>query len=679
MRYSAFFAALLMISGGSPCARVVPPATDSRPGGLDVRYLALSELPSVLASTGGEPSAWRTAPAWRGTAFTDAADRADPLIAWVPAAALDSDPARAEALDILSAGMAVLVTAHPGEARHEAAVFGVGARESTVLYQPLADGTLHLHLFEDTADSSARARIAERVVADARRRLAPTRRIRRDTGGDAPPQGVPMKRWGASSHHANGARVAFTATVTRNVSATGGSKVITVKSEAEVIPYRNGGNEADVGDDGSPYFSEPFDDPSRLTVDLTIPARYQMSTWLTWPEGETPRARLLTHHPSTDGGTERKVDDKHTTKTSFGASASPDVMRGLADGKVSVAGKLPLSFSFGREYVDEQSVEMNLKDYSTAFQEFGGAHDSVAAWTFPLADDIAGNPGYFGEPLPTTSRMTPMMRRAGLQTIASWRVDGDYEGLIHVASASNVVNRLYDPQAEESFELDDCDDTAVAGSGKVCHPTHRDFSDGGYAMDTAQPVAAVTMDLSSPFLSRTPTVMLMSLGHENRCLTQVAEATGVSLADCDRSEGNREQQWMLDEFGRYVNRASGLCLRIRDDDDVEASACTQSLAQQWEWRADRVHSKLEGGRRRLHAQGDRVSAAFRPGVDALLPVNATNALLPPWTTYPLKPRKGDYIPGFHFNAAPIPDSYLAFDDVADDQRWATVPLIFGIK
>ncbi|MET0506027.1 MAG: hypothetical protein ABWZ85_11910, partial [Luteibacter sp.] len=66
----------------------------------------------MLASTGGEPSAWRTAPAWRGTAFTDAADRADPLIAWVPAAALDSVPARAEALDILSAGMAVLVTAH---------------------------------------------------------------------------------------------------------------------------------------------------------------------------------------------------------------------------------------------------------------------------------------------------------------------------------------------------------------------------------------------------------------------------------------------------------------------------------------------------------------------------------------------------------------------------------------
>lgn len=670
--------------------------SEARAGILDVRYLRLSDLPAVLASTGGNPIAWKTPAALKGMSLTQGAQSADPVIAWVPASALSHAAARAEALDIVSSGVALLVTARTDEQRYEAALFGVEATEATVLYQPLRQGGLHLHLFEDTVDPAARAAIANHVIADARRlataavvddvngpRFVPFTRsfAQGQPTAPAPARETPVKLWGASKNHANGARVAFTATVTRDISRTHDSKLITVKSEAEVIPHQRG---LDTRKD-NPLWWVPIWPYTMLPhgAGIYVPGEYGMSTWLMWPDNETPGARLLTHHPRTDGSTDRSITDKHVTTTTWGVSVSPEASKGLADGKISTSGKLPASFSYSETHTDEQSVTMTLKDYSTAFAEFQVENQLEASWRFPLADDISAKPAYFGKPAKTAGR-TPMMKQAGLETAATWRVDGAYEGLLKITSAATVTNRYFHHQAKTTGDVMDCHKKVVVIDSTPCEVTvitGRGPSEKREFVATAQPVATVIMDLSTPYLTRTSTVLLQSLGHADRCITQRPGASPqIALEPCDRAEGYRVQQWLMDEAGRYVNRSSGMCLEMDPTrGGIRAATCSQALSQQWEWRADRIHSRFEGGRLRLHADASGLSATFRPGKDALLPVNATNALLPPWTTYPLKPRKGDHVPGFNFQAEPIPDAYLAFGDVDNEQRWAAVPLIFGIK
>lgn len=694
MKHLLLHAAVAVALGISAPVLAVSPTTNAPAVGLDVRYLRLSDLPTVLASTGGVPSTWTTPSALKGTSLSRASAWADPVIAWVPASALTSPGARAEALDIVSSGVALLVTATPGERRNEAALFGVEAVEATVLYQPLRTGGLHLHLFEDTSDPSARAAVARQVVEDARRLAAPANTRERTDQRFAPfarlsvepreatqSRETPTQLWGASKNHANGSRMSLTATVTRDVSRSHDSKLITVKSVAEVIPHQRGLDT----NKNNPLWWVPIWPYSMLPhgAGIYVPGEYGMSTWLAWPDNETPGARLLNYHPTTDGSTDRTIADTHVTTSTWGVSVSPEVSRGLTDGKISSSGKLPASFSYSQTNTDEQSVTMTLKDYSTAFAEFEMDQQLEASWRFPLADDISARPAYFGKPAKTEKR-TPMMKQAGLETAATWRVDGTYEGLLRITSAATVKNRYFHHQAKNTGDVIDCHKKVVVLDSTPCNVSvvaGRGPADKREFVATAQPVASVIIDLSTPYLTRTPTVLLQSLAQANQCITQSpGSSERITLETCDRSEGHRVQQWMMDEAGRYVNRSSGMCLETDPSSGgVRATACSQTLSQQWDWRADRIHSRFGGGRLRLHADAAGLSTAFRPGKDALLPVNATNALLPPWTTYPLQPRRGDHVPGFNFQAEPIPDAYLAFGDVDSEQRWAAIPLIFGIR
>jgi len=682
----------IALSLSAPIVAQSPP-TDAQVVGLDVRYLRLSDLPAILTATGGDPAAWRTPAALKGTALSQSGASADPVIAWVPASALASPHARAEALDIVSSGVALLVTARTGERRYEIALFGVEATEATVLYQPLRHGGVHLHLFEDTVDPLALAAIAGHVVEDARRlamadaeeeasrsRLAPVTRGPAQASQTAPARETPVRPWAASKTHTNGSRVALIATVTRDTSRTHDSKLITVKSTAEVIPHQRG---LDTRKNNPLWWVPIWPFPSLPHgAGIYVPGEYGLSTWLMWPEDATPNARLLSYHPMTDGRTARTITDKHVTTSTWGVSVSPETTRGLADGKISSAGKFPASFSYSETNTDEQSVTITLDDYSAAFSEFQAENQTEASWRFALADDISAKPAYFGKPA-TTGGRSRMMKHAGLETAATWRVDGTYEGPIKVTSAATVMNRYFHHQAKTTADAIDCHEKVVVLDATPCElsiVTSRGPSDRREFVATAQPIASVIMDLGTPYLTRTPTVLLQSLGDANRCITQPDASARITLETCDRTEGHRVQQWMMDEAGRYVNRGSGMCLETDTAfGGVRATACTQTLAQQWEWRADRIHSRFEGGRLRLHTDASGLSTAFRPGKDALLPVNATNALLPPWTTYPLQPRRGDYIPGFNFQAEPIPDAYLAFGDVDSGQRWPAIPLIFGIK
>lgn len=659
-------------------------ATKAGPATLDVRYLRLSALPAIMASTGAHPGSWKTPSALKGITLSQASASDDPVVAWVPASALADPAARNEAQDIVSTGTPLLVTAGAGEQHWEAKIFGIQAEESTVLYQPLPNGTIHMHLFEPSE--------ANRVVSDVHR-LKPTPRLnslaalsstRHATSADssavnpARSETAPTKIWGASkTDPVTGARISVIATVTRDTTKSQDSKLITVKTEADLIPYQSGLGR---------YVLFPSR-PGSFGIEprgIVVPEEYRLTTSLLWPWNQgSVGARLLAHTPDSTGSTDVTIAKKHTTKTSWGASISPDVSRGLADGKISSAGKLPASVSFGHEKTDEESVTMTLKDYSVAFAEYASSQASSAAWRFPLSDVIAGNRKYFGS-TPRSTLRTPMMRQAGLETASTWRVNGDYEGTVIVEVASNLKNKFFSSFFDDPLELGDCDEKlAMDVTRRSCErkAVYAGLPEALKIDYTTQPQTAFRIDLGTPFLTRTPTVLLQSFAHEDKCLTHGEATTDlITLQTCDRSEGNRAQQWIFDEASRYVNRGSGLCLGTdANTGRVRAVTCTQALTQQWEWRADRIHSKFDGGRSRLRAESFGASTAFRPGLDALLPVNATNALLPPWTNYPLKPKRGDLIPGFNFTAAPLPDSYLAFGEVDSAQRWEAIPLIFGIK
>lgn len=653
--------------------------------GLDVRYVHLLALPAALASDSGSPSAH--------SQIADAASNDTPLVAWVQGASLATVPARAEALAILDAGIPLLVTANPGEPRYESATFGVGASETTALYQPLANGTLHMHLFDDTASGVARGQVAQRVVDDALRRIVAQRQLtlerkRRDTrpsnhaGGDM----APTKVWSASRISAHGASMALTVTVTRDVSALGDSKVITVKADAEVVPYANGLTAWPRQWDLAP----PFVAIPRTPTSLVVPTQYSLHTLLRWAEATHPGVRLAAHHPMTDGTTDRTINDTHTTRTSWGVGVSPEVSSNLAAGNVTTAGKVPASLTFGREHVDQQSVQMTLKDFSTAYSPLEAPGVSAARWTFALANDITADRSYFNSGLQLgEGRMTPMMRRANLQAIATWRVNGDFEGKLQVDGVASVRNRIYRRDGRLGFstaaqtrDTDDCrGPKVIAGCALIGLSTLG--STPRPITNTSQPVATVEIDLASPYLTRSPTVLLQTLGHPNQCIAQAGNL--VFLQECDRSEGATGIQWTFDALGRYVNRKSGLCLQvIPSDGHVAAQECSASVLQQWEWRADRIHSRFEGGRHSLRAPSRldafaQLTAMYRPSQDDVLPVNPTNALLPPWSSYPLAPRAGDYVPGFNFTAASLPSAHLRFGDVDGTLRWATIPLLPGLR
>jgi hypothetical protein len=79
----------------------------------------------------------------------------------------------------------------------------------------------------------------------------------------------------------------------------------------------------------------------------------------------------------------------------------------------------------------------------------------------------------------------------------------------------------------------------------------------------------------------------------------------VELRACNPRD--RNQLWGLDPESRYVNRGSHRCLTA---DQATGDVVTQScdglrFEQQWQWRADRLHSLANHARHRLYVEGAR--------------------------------------------------------------------------
>ncbi|UPG90439.1 RICIN domain-containing protein [Luteibacter aegosomaticola] len=649
----------------------IPPETTSA-----VRFLRLADVPTALASTGRDPTRWETTVDLHGLTYAEAARLRSPVIAWIANASLADTEVRSLASEAIRHGLGVLITLQAGEARRDASTFGIGARGNTALYHRGADGILDVLTLADHVPDMAAAMRLWPAPARVTRQAASIQQA--DTIQAAIPDEVPHVQFRIHPESANGSSVAHHVTVLRDVTTSRDEKVVIVKARVEAVPAENGVSDRSL----SHYESDGAGDV------LTIPDSFTARTIIGWDSNnEAPDVRLERVIPDDSPDVNRIVEKSSGVSTSYGVSSSStaeDTLKGLG---ISAIGKVPLQFSLDRTYNDTTSVSMVTQSYYTAQSEedLGKAHG--AAWRFRLANDIAGDASYFNTPgayTVDTSKTTPMMRKASTELLSVWRVPGDFEGRLWIGSSASVENRRYSHNRSWGTRLDPSSDTTPDGD-----PPHWWFWTRGedpYAdlrRVPAQPAQVFSIDLDSPYLTSSPTVLIQSSSGAGDCLMQVtADAQGgtLAMAPCDAAEGNRAQQWNMDKEGRYRNRVSQQCLDRSPEGKAATAPCTLRLSQRWRWAADRVMAMTDGGTmQRLELRDGTAMVSFDPARHDAVVLNAHNALLPPWNNYPLKPAPGSTIPTLTTEAPPVPESYYEYREVPSAERWLTIPLRRSIQ
>lgn len=432
--------------------------------------------------------------------------------------------------------------------------------------------------------------------------------------------------------------------VLRDTTPSRDEKVIVVMAEVDHAPAENGAYMR--------YDSDPVDSGQTLA----IPDAYQVTTQLGLHGPGAPSPVPVEFAPSSDGATERTISEKVAVTSASGGSTAFSVGSALLKAGELVNGKLPVNLNESDSRTEEFSVTMTLKDYFTeaALRQQGDAH--AATWAFRLARDIASNVWYFYDgsisknwSMNSERRMTPMMRRAALSVSSVWRVPASYEGPVDIVTRADIVNRVYALREERTETTTD---------------------PSGMALTTR-------VDLGSPYLSRQPVVRLQSRDGTGHCLVQpAADDDAVRLAPCRGGEADAAEQWTFELDKTWRNRASGHCLTADPaTGNVVAQPCEgPALTQQWEWRADRLHTLyIEGGSWRLHVRNDGTpNAIFNPAIHQNIPSNVYHPLLRPWSSYPLAPTPGDVIPNLNSISPPVPESYLSFGAVSTAERWQPV-------
>jgi hemolysin len=638
-----------------------------------LRFIGLSDIPAVLATTARDPAGWRDATGLRTLRYDEAVAENTPVVAWVHGATLSDANMRAQAAGALKAGLGVLVTHDDEAVRFDAATFGIEAQGRTVLYHRGNDGVLDMMTLGDDGSGFERAaKLWAPLQAN---------RIRRDTSprlgaftaaSEVNLEAVPHERF---RHHAIGGAgnsVSHDILVLRDTTTTRDEKVVIVKAIVDITPAESGVRHRGA----AAYRSDGEGDFLRL------PQSYTVRTVVGWDDKDNdPGVRLDRAIPSDSPDVDRVVEQSSGVSTSYGLTTSSSVEDGLKGLGISAIGKVPVEFSASRTYADSTSVSMVTKSYYTTQtgEHLGKAY--AAQWVFHLANDIAGDPGYFnsGSYKVGTKRMTPMMRKASTELLSVWRTPGKFEGVLTIGSSGSVDNRLYGYNQSLGVTRDPGSDTTPDGDQPYWW-----FWSGGkdpYASRRrvpAVPAQVIKLNLDSPYLTSSPTVLLQSSSGAGDCLTQVAGGpdTGqVAMAGCVAVENRRDQQWVLDKEGRYRNRASGLCLDFGGDGRVFTAPCGLHLTQRWRWAADRIVSHADGGTlHRLELRGGQPTAHFDAERHDPIVLNTDNALLPPWSNYPLKPGEGSTIPRFGAESPDVPASYHGFRAVSAAERWQTIPL-----
>ncbi|MDQ7994290.1 MAG: RICIN domain-containing protein [Luteibacter sp.] len=653
-----------------------PPA--SAPNDSAIHFLRLKALPEAMATTQRDPARWRTPDELRGLSYREAAAEREPVVAWISGDALSDATVRSLASKALHEGIGVLVTSPEGTTRHEAEVFGIEGQGRTSLYRRGKDGVLEVSTLDDTtADVETSQRLyRELAAAPAFRAFARSATLNgADSASDDIPDHVPHERFRYKPISAHGNKVVHDIVVLRDARTSGDSKVIVVKAGVDIAPWDNG-----VYGKNRPAFER-----DGIHDFLAIAGRYEFRTLVDW-EGKDrgPELRLDRMVPDTSPDVNRSVAKSSQVSTSYGVSTAfkaEDALKGIG---ISAIGKVPFEFSANRTYTDSTSVSMETESYyiDAVTENYGRAQG--VTWNMHLANDVAGSPGYFNAKSKykvSTAMVTPMMRKASAQLMSVWRVRGDYEGNLLIGTGGRVENRRYGWNRSMGVSWDRSSDVHPDYTADI--PWwfwHKGNDPWAHLRQVpAQPTQVVKINLGSPFLTSSPTVLIQSSSGEGLCITQGPfdeKAGAAQLTECDEAESHRAQQWNMDSEGRYRNRESAQCLQIDTKSGTVGTAkCAIRHNQRWKWAADRVVSLMDGGtHHRLEVSNDSLIAKFDAVRHDEVVVNTENALLPPWSNYPLAPSPGSTIPRLSTNSPTVPDSYLSYRRVPATERWQTIPL-----
>jgi hemolysin len=250
--------------------------------------------------------------------------------------------------------------------------------------------------------------------------------------------------------------------------------------------------------------------------------------------------------------------------------------------------------------------------------------------------------------------MTPMMRTATVSALSQWKLRGDYLGQVHL-TVSGGYTMARDEWYWDRAEL------------RERHDEERRDVPTEYIID-----------MSDAYLYAEPTVLIRTMVGSGMCLTDEGR---VELRACNPRD--RNQRWGLDPERRYVNRGSNRCLTA---DQATGDVVTQScdglrFEQQWQWRADRLHSLANHARHRLYVEGSQVRflAPTRRFDD--YPATPFSAALYPWTSYPNAPiPRIDTVPSPAGRVTdPVSEAWAIYRPVDDAQRWHLEVLRPGIQ
>jgi hypothetical protein len=371
-----------------------------------------------------------------------------------------------------------------------------------------------------------------------------------------------------------------------------------------------------------------------------LPFEYRLSHTVTAEDGVQPSYRG--HFPESDDRTEYTKTETRMRSFGIGGSTGSELSSsGKSDDKL--AAKLPFNLTAAFDYSWQTSLSMTLKDYSLLAAPVG---QGSVVWRALIAPSLKGvliKHSGAGLPKLTEEKMTPTMRTANFNTVSEWILPGAYEGPVKV-----TVSGGYDLQVSEWW-------------WKRTQLQTRSVRDNRDVQES------FVVDMSDPYLTADITVLIRSATGTGACLQDDGD---IVLTECNKTE--RRQMWGLDPSSRYVNRASGRCLTADTlTRAVVSKPCGITFEQQWEWRADRLHSLISHGLYRLYVEGGQVHYNAAEGRFQDYPVNIYGKVLEPWTNYPNAPRPGiDQQPApFGSRPVPIGREWSEFRAVSDDQRW----------
>lgn len=382
-----------------------------------------------------------------------------------------------------------------------------------------------------------------------------------------------------------------------------------------------------------------------------LPMEYQARHQVRAAQNSNTKVTLTDYGPLSDSRTNFNLSETKRSTFTIGGQAE-----GAGGGSpLEWLLKLPFQLNASREFVNEETLMSSFQDYSLVAQP----SDGTITWRAPI------NPrfdlslivrGTAGLPRLSEARMTPMMHSATMEGFSQWTLPSQYEGAITVTLGHTIQS-----------------------------DGHEWWYDGPNLRDRKAPQTTVNdldinFEMRSPFLEASPQVLMQAKADKGECLAATGRGSSVGMATCNAKDVN--QLWGLDSEGRYRSYGTKLCLSVDPASGrVITENCDLNNNQQWEWRADRLHSRYNT-LWRLYVNGTGKPPSIVPDTSMRfddIPVNVFSAFESPWSSYPSAPAAGDVMPN-HKGASPIisPEWVGRYGDVDTRQTWRLISYRIGL-